>query len=61
MGTEESNRKSPSAKGAPGGLRFAIPLIAQGAGMTPTAMRRAICQALLVRPDPSNWSDYPNV
>lgn len=46
---------------APADLRFAIPLIAQDAGMSPTAMRRAICAVLLVRPDPSNWSDYPNV
>src|SRR5690554_5996346 len=46
---------------APEGLRYAVPLIAQGAGMTPTAMRRIICQVLLVPPDPSNWSDYPNV
>ena len=46
---------------APEGLRFAIPLIAQDAGMTPTAMRRIICAILLIRPDPSNWSDYPNI
>jgi hypothetical protein len=46
---------------APEGLRFAIPLLAQDAGMSPTAMRRVICAVLLVRPDPSNWSDYPNV
>ena len=46
---------------APDSLRFAIPLIAQDVGMTPTAMRRTVCQVLLVRPDPSNWSEYPNV
>jgi hypothetical protein len=46
---------------APEGVRFAIPLIAQDVGMSPTAMRRAACQTLLVRPDPSNWSEYPNV
>lgn len=46
---------------APEGLRFAIPLIAQDVGMTPTAMRRTICAILLIRPDPSNWSDYPNI
>ena len=46
---------------APEGLRYAIPLIAQDAGMTPTAMRRIVCQILLVPPDPSNWSDHPNV
>lgn len=46
---------------APEGLRFAIPLIAQDAGMTSTELRRTICRVLLVRPDPSNWSEYPNV
>ena len=46
---------------APEDLRFAIPLIAQDVGMTPTVMRRAICEVLLVRPDPMNWSEYPNV
>ena len=46
---------------APSKLRGAIPLIARGAGMTPSAMREAICDVLLVPPDPNNWSEYPNV
>jgi hypothetical protein len=46
---------------APQDLRFAIPLIAKGAGMNPSDMRTTICQTLLVRPNPSNWSEYPNV
>lgn len=46
---------------APEGLRYAIPLIAKAVGMRPTAMRLIVCQVLLVPPDPSNWSDYPNV
>ena len=46
---------------APSNLRAAIPLIAEGAGMTPSAIRQAICKVLLVPPDPNNWSDYPNV
>jgi hypothetical protein len=46
---------------APEGLRAAIPLIAEDAGMRPNEMRRVACQILLVRPDPSNWSEYPNV
>jgi hypothetical protein len=29
--------------------------------MTATTMRRTICQVLLIRPDPYNRSDYPNV
>lgn len=46
---------------APEGLRFAIPLIAQDTGMSPSFMREVICAILLIRPDPSNWSEYPNV
>lgn len=46
---------------APEDMRLAIPLIAQDAGMTPTAHAPIVCQMLLVRPDPINWSDYPNV
>ena len=46
---------------APSELRGAIPLIAEGAGMRPSDMRRVICRVLLVRPDPDNWSEYPNI
>ncbi len=46
---------------APDVLREAIPLIAQNAGMSPSAMRQEICEVLLVRPDPYNWSEYPNI
>lgn len=46
---------------APEELRFAIPLMAQDEGMAPSWIRRIICQTLLVRPDPLNWSEYPNI
>ena len=46
---------------APSELRGAIPLIAEGAGMSPSDMRRVICGVLLVPPDPYNWSEYPNI
>jgi hypothetical protein len=46
---------------APSGLRGAIPLVAEAAGMTPSAMRRVICRILLVQPDPKNWSDFPHI
>ena len=46
---------------APYELRHAIPLVARAAGMSPSQMRDAICDALLVAPDPDNWSEYPNV
>ena len=46
---------------APSDLPGAIPLIAEEAGMKPSAMRQVICRVLLVRPDPNNWSEYPNI
>lgn len=46
---------------APSELRDAIPLIAEDAGMKPSDMRRVICRILLERPDPENWSEYPNI
>ena len=45
----------------PSELRGAVPLIAKAAGIKPSAMREVICEVLLVRPDPDNWSEYPNV
>lgn len=46
---------------APRGLRSAIPQIARQCDMSFTTMREVICQILLVEPDPSNWSEIPNV
>lgn len=46
---------------APSGLRDAIPMIAEGVGMIPSVMRRVICGVLLERPNPGNWSEYPNI
>ena len=46
---------------APSDLRSAIPLIAEEAGMKPSAMRQAICKVLLVAADRDNWSEYPNI
>ena len=46
---------------APSDLRSAIPLIAEDAGMKPSAMRQVICKALLVAHDRNNWSEYPNI
>ncbi len=60
-GYRGTNQEINIREDAPECLRFAIPLIAQDTGMSPSEMRRTICQVLLIRPDPSNWSDYPNV
>ena len=47
---------------APEALRYAIPNITtKKVGMSPTAMRKIVCEVLNERPDDDNWSDYPNV
>ena len=46
---------------APSDLRSAILMLSEAAGMTPSAMRQVICGVLLVRPDPSNWTERPNI
>lgn len=46
---------------APDRLRSALPLIAKEAGLLPTFIRRIVCEVLLIRSDPNNWSEYPNV
>ena len=46
---------------APDNLRYAIPQIAKGLGMSFTDIREIVCRILLVRPDPDNWSEIPNV
>lgn len=46
---------------APPELRSAIHLIAEDLNMAPSDMRHVICRVLLVKPDPDNWSEYPNI
>lgn len=46
---------------APEGLRFAVLAIARDLGLGPTPLREIICRTLRVRPNPHNWSDFPNV
>ena len=46
---------------APENLRGAIIMIAGRVGLRPKQLRQVLCNVLLVRPDPQNWTDYPNV
>lgn len=36
-------------------------MLATSLGLAPTMARIEVCGALLVRPNPDNWSEYPNV
>ena len=46
---------------APEELRSIIVDIAYEAGLQPKTLRTSVCRVLRVAPDPSNWSDFPNV
>jgi hypothetical protein len=59
-GYRGAEREITVREDAPEGLRYAIPLVATDAGMTPKGIRQVACQILLVPPDRNNWSD-PNV
>lgn len=45
----------------PENLRHFVLDTAVEMGYGPYPLREAICSVLNVRPDPSNWSEYPNV
>ncbi len=44
---------------APEDLRAAVLLIAKGEDMSPHELREVVCEVLLKRPGPNNWSPYP--
>lgn len=46
---------------APNELRGVVTLLADEFGVSPEPLREIICQVLLVRPNRSNWSEYPNI
>lgn len=46
---------------APEEVRIAVVVGARDLGLSPSAIRETVCGLLLKRPDPSNWSEYPNV
>lgn len=46
---------------APENLRYFILETAHDLGWTPSPMREVLCRVLHTPPDPSNWSEYPNI
>ncbi|MFN7939104.1 MAG: hypothetical protein U0R19_37620 [Bryobacteraceae bacterium] len=46
---------------APESLRHFVLETAGNLGLGPSWLREDICKVLRVRPDPGNWSEYPNV
>lgn len=48
-------------QGAPVDLRTFLVEVAYECGFTPRSLRTVICRLLKKRPDPNNWSEYPNI
>lgn len=46
---------------APNELRGVVILLADEFDISPESLREILCQVLLVRPNRSNWSEYPNI
>jgi hypothetical protein len=46
---------------APESLRYCVLRAASEAGLKPSTMRSIVCDILETRPDPNNWSEYPNI
>ena len=46
---------------APSDLRYAVVSIAEELNVTPGTLRGILCKLLRTRPDPGNWSPYPNI
>lgn len=46
---------------APERLRYVILDLATRLGIRPSSLREIACSVLKQRPDPNNWSEYPNV
>ena len=46
---------------APYDLRGVLVELAYGCGFRPKSLRSLVCRVLLKRPDPNNWSEYPNI
>jgi hypothetical protein len=60
-GYSGAEREITMREEAPDDLRYAVAEVARRADMSPHAIRRVICSVLFVRPNPNNWSEYPNV
>ena len=46
---------------APEPLRYFVVQTAIDSGLSPSFLRRLLCRVLRTTPDPSNWSEYPNI
>lgn len=60
-GFKPSEKEITVRHDAPYELRGVLVDIAYETGFHPTSLRPVVCRALRKRPDPDNWSEYPNI
>jgi hypothetical protein len=60
-GFQPSERQITVRHEAPYALRGVLIGIAYDVGFSPKTLRPVVCRALRKRPDPNNWSEYPNI
>jgi len=58
---QTSNNEITVRHDASSELRGALVELAYSCGYGPKSLRSLACQILLKRPDPNNWSEYPNI
>lgn len=60
-GYKPKEKKITVRHSAPDELRYVIADIAYSSGFSPEPLRKIVCRVLRKRPDPSNWSEFPNI
>lgn len=60
-GFKPKEKKITIRHSAPEELRYAVVIISYESGSRPALLRDIVCRALRKRPDPSNWSEFPNI
>ena len=60
-GYKPKEKKITIRNDSPDELRYGIADIAYSSGFSPGPLRRIVCRVLIKRPDPENWSEFPNI
>lgn len=61
FGFTDSDPEITIREDAPEDMRFAVAQLAVDLGLGPDDLRTIVCRVLLVAPDMTNWSAYPNI
>ncbi len=60
-GFKPKEKKITIRNDAPDELRYVIADIVYSSGFSPGLLRKIVCRTLRKRPNPNNWSEFPNI